>query len=136
MRAKTNGFGVAIIALSALVGCSTITKGTEQNITVNTTPSGAKCDLERRGKNIGVVNSTPGTVVVDKTKHDILIKCTKDGFEQATYTNKSGWESGTGGAGIAMDVLLTLGVSSAVDSISGADNKYEPSVSITLVPKK
>jgi hypothetical protein len=136
MRAKFYGFGVAIIALSALVGCSTITKGTDQNITVNTTPGGAKCDLERRGKIIGVVNSTPGTVVVDKTKHDILIKCNKEGFEEATYTNKSGWESGSGGAGIAMDVLLTIGISSAVDSISGADNKYEPVVSITLVPKK
>jgi hypothetical protein len=126
------GFGFLIFLTS---GCSTIVSGTDQDILVNTNPNGAKCELERKGKVIAIVNSTPGTANVSKTKYDILIKCNKEGYENATYINHSGWESGSGAAGIALDVIVTLGASSAIDSMTGADNKYEPAVNINLSRK-
>lgn len=123
------------LAVSALTACSAITKGTSQDIFVNTTPAQASCVLKREGLPIAQVASTPGSVHVDKTKHDIVITCDKDGYQTATYYNKSGWETGTGAAGIALDVFVTAGLSSIIDSATGADNKYESPVNITLVPK-
>lgn len=127
----------ALCALTfAAGGCSTLTQGTTQEVYINTNPQEASCTLVREGKKIGQIQSTPSSVIVSKTKHDITIVCDKQGYQTASYINNSGWESGSGAAGIALDVVLTLGASSAIDSISGADNKYEPIVNITLVPNE
>ena len=123
------------LAALGLWSCSSIVQGTSQDIFINTTPASASCILEREGQKIGAVASTPGTVSVEKTKHDITITCTKDGYQTATYYNESGWESGSGAAGIALDVILTLGLSSAIDSATGADNQYKSPVNITLLPE-
>ncbi len=123
--------GVAVLALG---GCSSMFNGTTQDIYVNTNPAQANCVLTREGHEIARLATTPGQVKVDKTKHDITITCDKEGYQTATFYDKSGWESGTGGAGIALDVLLTFGLSSAIDSATGADNKYDSPVSISLIP--
>ena len=125
----------APLVLLAAGGCSSITQGTTQDITVNTTPAQATCVLEREGQQIGSVQQTPGSVTVSKTKHDITIICDKPGYQTATYINNSGWETGSGAAGIALDVVLTLGMSSAIDSATGADNKYTSPVNMTLIPE-
>ena len=131
-------FSLRILAVGlvglGLSGCSSIVQGTDQEISINTNPAGANCTLEREGAEIGQLANTPGSVTVSKTKHDITIACDKEGYQTATYINDSGWESGSGAAGIALDVILTLGVSSAIDSATGADNKYESPVNITLIP--
>ena len=125
----------SIVASTLLLqSCSTITQGTSQDIYINTNPLAATCVLEREGQKIGEVTSTPGSVRVSKTKHDINITCSKEGYQTASHLNNSGWESATGAAGIALDVVLTLGASSAIDSMTGADNKYAPNVNITLIP--
>ena len=122
-----------LLALAA-AGCSSIVQGTDQEIAINTNPVAANCILEREGEKIGELTATPGTVTVSKTKHDITIICDKEGYQTASYINDSGWESGSGAAGIALDVILTLGVSSAIDSATGADNRYESPVNITMIP--
>src|SRR5512138_504803 len=122
LKAGLIGLGLAGLAAS---GCSSIVQGTDQEIAVNTNPPGASCRLEREGAKIAELAATPGSVTVSKTKHNITIVCDKDGYQTATYINDSGWESGSGAAGIALDVILTLGISSAIDSATGADNKYE-----------
>jgi Putative peptidoglycan binding domain len=136
---KTMSFSRVVLLGSVglgIVGCSAITKGTTQEIFINTNPRGATCTLVREGETIGTVDSTPGRVNVSKTKHDIAITCDRPGYQTATYYNKSGWESGSGGAGIALDVLLTLGLSSAIDSATGADNRYDSPVNITMIPSE
>ena len=127
---------ILVVALAATVlsGCATVFEGLHQNIAVATSPPDATCDFERQGQAIGVVASTPGTLSVRKDKHDILIKCTKQGYEEAQYLNHSG-TTATIAANIAADLLLTWGASSIVDSADGADNKYESTVNITLVPR-
>jgi hypothetical protein len=126
---------VLVVSLLSVSACSSITQGTDQDIAVNTNPAGATCVLQREGLEIGRVHNTPGSVNVSKTKHDITIICDKEGFETATYINDSGWETASGAAGIALDVILTLGVSSAIDSATGADNKYTSPVNIMFVRK-
>lgn len=116
-------------AVLILGGCSTIVEGTSQEIVLNTNPNGASCALEREGVVIARVDPTPGAATIKKTKHDITISCTRDGFHQATFFNKSGAAGATFGNIVAGGL-----VGWAVDSASGADNKYTSPVNLTLVP--
>ncbi len=119
----------AVSALMLTSACSSIVEGTSQEIVVNTNPSGASCELVREGAPIGRVAQTPGTVLIKKTKHDMTINCTKDGYQVATYMNKSDVAGATFG-----NIILGGGIGWAIDSASGADNKYTSPVNITLVP--
>jgi hypothetical protein len=110
--------------------CSSIIEGTSQEITINTNPAGADCSLERQGISIAHVNPTPGATTIKKTKYDIMIICKKEGFADATYLNHSGAAGATFG-----NIVLGGGIGWAIDSASGADNKYDSPVNITLVPK-
>lgn len=112
-----------------LGGCSTIIEGRRQDITVNTNPAGASCTLNRLNAEIARVGSTPGTVNVEKTKHDITVICNKDGYQQATYLNHSGADIATVG-----NIVLGGGVGWDIDSATGSDNKYDTTVNITLLP--
>ena len=83
--------------------------------------------------NIGSIASTPATLNVPKRKYDITIKCNKPGFQEASYLNHSGLTAVIA-ANVATDLLLTAGLSSIIDSSTGADNKYDSAVNITLIP--
>jgi hypothetical protein len=113
-----------------LGGCSSIIEGTSQQLVVNTNPPGADCALNRQGFVIAHVTPTPGAAKIEKTKDDITIVCDKDGFETATYLDHSGSDAATVG-----NIILGGGIGWAIDSASGADNKYDSPVDITLVPK-
>ena len=73
--------GMVVLAFSS--GCSTIVEGTDQTVTVFTDPAGASCALKRGGTSIGLVNPTPGSINIDKSKDQITIYCEKDGFEKS-----------------------------------------------------
>ena|SRR5947209_13014047 len=128
--------GIAALAAVGFVasGCATVFEGLHQNISVATSPGDAACNFERQGQSIGSIANTPGTLSVRKDKHDILIKCTKPGYQEAQYLNHSG-TTATIAANVAADLLLTWGASSIVDSADGADNKYDSVVNITLMPQ-
>lgn len=125
----------AVVTGLSMAGCASMTSGTSQTITVNTTPAGAECEFLRQGISIGSIASTPGSLVVRRSKHDITINCSKDGYEDASFYNNSGLAAAVG-ANIAVDVLLTAGLSSIIDSAQGADNEYESMVTLTLRPEK
>jgi len=55
---RTKRFELSACVLAAMAGCATIVKGTDQTVTVDTTPPGATCELKRDGQSIGVVNAT------------------------------------------------------------------------------
>ncbi|WP_148293700.1 hypothetical protein [Azospirillum sp. B4] len=118
--------GLALVGLSA---CSSIVEGTSQEITVNTNPAGANCALEREGTVIARIAQTPAATTVKKTKHDITVRCVKDGYQEATFLDHSGAAGATVG-----NILLGGGIGWAIDSASGADNKYDSPVNVTLVP--
>ena len=129
---KLAALGAAVVALS---GCATIIEGTSQEIMVVTNPPGATCVLEREGQAIASISSTPSAALIKKTKHDIMIRCNRPGFEEAVFLDHSGLASGSVAGNVAADLLLTGGLSSIIDSASGADNKYDSPVNITMIPK-
>ena len=117
-----------LFAVVACSGCASIIEGTSQTLTINTNPQSADCTLWREGLAIGQVR-TPGGVVVEKTKHDIELKCTKQGYQEATATLPSEIEGATFG-----NIILGGFIGWGIDSASGADNHYPDATTITLVP--
>lgn len=124
---------LAAASLLPCMGCVSVFEGTSQDIHVATSPAGATCVFERQGQNIGTIVATPGVLTVRKNKYDITIRCDKSGYEQASYNNHSGVSAAIA-ANIAVDILLTAGIASIVDSANGADNKYDSVVNLTLIP--
>lgn len=106
--------------------CSSILEGTSQEILINTYPAGATCTLLRNGEQIATITPTPGSALVRKTKRDINVICDKPGYASVVAVDHSGLAAAT-----AADVLLP-GVGWAVDSASGADNKYATPVNLTF----
>src|SRR5437588_7494691 len=94
-----------------LSGCASVFDGTTQDIAVNTNPNGASCVFERQGMNIGTIANTPATLNIPKRKYDVLIRCNKAGYQEATYLNHSGVSAAIAG-NIAADIILTAGLSS------------------------
>jgi hypothetical protein len=133
MTSKITAALAAAAIASSLAGCATVFEGTSQEITINSNPPGATCVFQRQGKEVGRVVNTPGTANIRKSKYDIDIICTKRGYQQATYLNHSG-TTATIAANVAADLILTVGLSSIVDSSTGADNKYDSAVNISLLP--
>lgn len=121
---------ILAIAMAALSACSSIVEGTSQELVINTNPEGADCELKREGMVIGRVNPTPGGIVVKKTKHDMIVTCKKKGYETATFYNKSDVAGATVG-----NIILGGGIGWAIDSASGADNKYTTPMNISLSKK-
>ena len=114
---------------AAASGCASIVEGTDQSVTVQTTPSGASCELKRDGQVIGVVNPTPGTVTVDKSKDDIAVICKKDGYQDASGAFSSGFQGMTFG-----NILFGGLIGVAVDAGSGAMHEYPASVTVAMAP--
>lgn len=119
----------AVIACSFLGACSSIVSGTNETLTVNSNPAGANCALVRNGLNIGNV-TTPGGVIVQKTKHNITMTCSKDGYDDSVVFLKSGVEGATFG-----NLVLGGAVGWAIDSADGADNHY-PEVTTVYLNRK
>jgi hypothetical protein len=120
---------LAIVACVLLGACSTIIEGRSQQIMVNSNPPGADCGLYRQNVRIATVQNAPGSALIEKTKYDIWIVCVKPGYQMATFYNHSGAAGATFG-----NIILGGGIGWAIDSASGADNKYESPVNISLVP--
>lgn len=134
MKAKISAVLAATFAASCLTGCVSVFEGTSQDISVVTNPTGARCAFKRDdGRDMGTIERTPGRLTVRKSKYDLTITCTKPGYQEAAYVNHSG-VSATIAANVAVDVLLTAGISSIVDSANGADNKYDSVVNLTMIP--
>jgi hypothetical protein len=122
---------IIIVSALSLSACSSIIEGTSQEITINTNPAGANCSLERQGVSIARIDPTPGAATIKKTKYDMIVRCNKEGYQEATYFNKSGSAGATFG-----NIVAGGGIGWAVDSASGADNKYDSPVNLTLVPQE
>ncbi len=121
--------GIIAAAICVLLGaCSSIIEGRSQSIMVNTNPSGADCVLYRQGIAIATVSNAPASAYIEKTRDDIWIACSKQGYQTAVY------HSHPGTAGVTWANILDGGIGWAIDSATGADNKYESPVNITLVP--
>jgi len=120
---------VGLVATGSLTGCATLVKGSTQSVLVNTDPQGATCSLTREGKQIAVVNPTPGTITVDKSRKAVAVSCNKSGYQESAGTITSQFQAMTFG-----NILFGGLIGVAIDAGSGAMNNYEPSVTLTLIP--
>jgi hypothetical protein len=58
---------IILLATAAALpsGCSTVVNGTTQSVVIDTAPQGAICSVKRIEEGvIGVVNPTPGTLLI------------------------------------------------------------------------
>lgn len=121
----------ALVAVSVtlLGACSTLVEGSDQSVTVMTDPSGASCRLESKNGIVGVVNPTPGSVVLSKSKENVSVLCEKEGYQPSAGTLASSFEGMTFG-----NVIFGGIIGVGIDAASGAMNKYPASVTVQLAP--
>ena len=109
-------------------GCATIIKGTTQSVSLKTPPTdGAQCELKNSEGTWFI--TTPGSVTVHKTKNDLVVTCTKSGFQNATATIPAKFNGVTAG-----NILLGGIVGLGVDAASGANYGYDDLTEIPLLP--
>jgi hypothetical protein len=120
--------GMVAIAAITLSGCATIIQGTSQDIAITTPPvSGANCILTSKEGSWAVVS--PGVAHVEKSKEDVLIKCTKDGYQEANAVIPSDFQAWTVG-NIVAGGLIGVGV----DAATGAMNEYPKGFAVPMQP--
>src|SRR5262249_42433915 len=76
-----------ICAVCLFLGsCSTIVKGTEQQISVNTPGvPGAMCQLQSPGIGVRTVQ-TPANIVLPKSKYNVAVSCTAQCYSPGVNT--------------------------------------------------
>jgi hypothetical protein len=78
---------------------------------------------------IGIINPTPGSLVVKKSHADIDVTCVKEGFIDAVGRVGSKFQAMTFG-----NILFGGIIGIAVDAASGATAEYEANVTIRMTP--
>jgi hypothetical protein len=122
---------VALCGLLSILfaGCSTIVKGTEQQVSVSTPGvNGAVCQLQSPAIGTRTVQ-TPGNIVLPKSKHNVAVTCAAQCYAKGVSTLASHTEVMTAG-NVIFGGLIGLGV----DAASGAMNKYDPGVEVMMTP--
>jgi hypothetical protein len=108
-----------------------VTRGTTENISIATTPSGATADIS--GLEAPTACVTP-CVVQAKRNADITVSISKEGYEpQVIPLTKE--IPGSGAAGFAGNILAGGLVGMGVDAVTGAALDHRPNpVIVTLQP--
>ena len=120
---------VLLLSLVLVAGCATIVEGTGQTITISTIPAGALCNIDRAGTHLGTVAPTPGSLRLDKSKNDITVSCTEDGYQAASISKSPKFVATTFGN------LIVGGLAGAiVDASTGANFEYPSEVHLDLAP--
>lgn len=112
-----------------LGACSSVSKGTSQEVFVETQDvKEAKCTL-KNSKGEWVVESTPGHAEVKRGGGALNVHCEKDNYEPATQLVSQGFEPMTLG-----NILIGGIIGIAVDAASGAAFNYPDNISILMRP--
>jgi hypothetical protein len=126
---KSNLLILAVLGISTLAGCATITRGTTEALVIESEPSGAQVSLSN-----GMTGTTPSSFKV-KRKDDLIVTISKPGYETAKI-NVTPQVGGAGGAAMAGNVLVGGIIGVAIDASSGATKELKPNpVKVTLNPK-
>lgn len=129
LKMKPEGMALALVLCAGATGCATITRGTAEDFTVESTPAGASV---RTSTNFECA-STPCTFHMPR-KTGFTVTVSKPGFQTATATVTSGM-SGAGGAGLAGNILVGGLIGIGVDATSGALNDLRPNpLHVDLTP--
>lgn len=127
-------FGVRAVALAAfaitLPACATITRGSNQDFTVESTPPGARVSTSNGFQ----CDSTPCTFRMPR-KNGFRVTVSREGYVSQEVEVTSG-VSGGGAAGMAGNVVFGGVIGAVVDGTSGAmkDLSPNPLVVVLLTP--
>lgn len=121
----------AVAMAAALGGCATVTRGTTEQITINSEPAGAEAK-----SSIGhACTATPCTWEVNR-KSEFVVSFSKPGYED-TQVPVSTRIAGAGAAGFAGNVLIGGLIGMGVDAATGSTLEHYPSpVMASLVPTR
>lgn len=121
-----------IVALSVMLGgCASVTRGTTENISISSTPSGVEAMVS--GLEVPTTCTTPCAIVA-KRSADITISFEKDGYQSQTV-QLTKEVSGTGAAGFAGNLLAGGLIGMGVDAATGAATDHKPNpVMVTMQP--
>jgi hypothetical protein len=119
-----------LMSVSALLqyGCATVTRGTSEQLKINSTPQGAQVRVSN-----GFTGTTPAIFTVPR-KGDLYVTVSKEGYETAniSVTTKI---AGAGAAGFAGNILIGGIIGGGVDIATGATLSHRPNpIEVTLVP--
>lgn len=122
MKVPMRQIKLAVVIVAGLLasGCATVTRGTTQAWTVNSTPSGAVASLSN-----GERCDTPCTLTL-KRKYAFAVEVCKAGY-QTVNTNVVSGISGAGATGMAGNVLVGGLIGIGVDAATGATKDLTPS---------
>jgi hypothetical protein len=121
-----------IVALGVMLGgCASVTRGTTENISISSTPSGVEAVVS--GLEVPTTCTTPCAVVA-KRSADITITFEKEGYQSQTV-QLTKEVSGTGAAGFAGNLLAGGLIGMGVDAATGAATDHKPNpVIVTMQP--
>ena len=118
----------ALTGVLLLSGCATVTRGTTEEIIIQSDPTGAQVKLSN-----GMTGVTPVTFKVPR-KGDIVAVVTKEGYKPGEVVLKAEI-SKTGAAGFAGNILIGGVVGGVADTVTGAALSHFPNpVKVTLTP--
>jgi hypothetical protein len=120
-----------IVALAATSGgCASVTRGTTENISISSTPSGAEATIS--GLDVPTACVTPCAVTA-KRNADISVAFAKPGYEpQVVELTKEV----PGAAGFAGNILAGGLIGMGIDAYNGSAQDHKPNpVIVTLQPK-
>jgi hypothetical protein len=121
----------AVALAAALGGCASVTRGTTENISIASTPSGAEATIT--GLDIPTACVTP-CVIIAKRNADLAVSFAKPGYEPETV-ELTKEIPGSGAAGFAGNILAGGLVGMGVDAATGAAQDHKPNpVIVTLKP--
>ncbi len=107
-----------IAALFTLSACASITKGSDEKITVTTTPPNAACSL-RNDAGQWSIDQTPGSVTIQRDYSNLVIRCNgAAGSASTTLEPRT--------RGRAYGNILLGGVPAFYDAHTGAGYDYQP----------
>lgn len=116
--------------LVLLQGCATLTTGSDQSVSIETTPPGAVCTMVREGETVGIVNPTPGSVTISKDMDPMEVTCDLDEYITLVNVIDSDFQGATLG-----NIILGGGVGLIIDAASGAMREYPASLRFRLQPE-
>ncbi len=128
---------ISALTLSVIsTGCSTLTgDGTSQSLSVmtytvdNKDLVGASCEMKNDEGTWTAV--TPATVMVHRSNKDLVVKCTKAGFDDARANVVSKTKGNMWG-----NIVLGGGIGAIVDHNNGSAYEYPSSLKLTMGEEK
>lgn len=113
-----------ILAVLPIMGCASVIDGSNQSLSVKTTPVSAKCSLTN-DKGIWYVD-TPGSVTVHRAYGDLEVKC-----KQGEYSGLAKVKSSTKGMAFG-NIILGGGIGAGVDIGTGAAYDYPGEINVKM----